>query len=130
MHRNRSIVNLIRISEYQRFFGKSKAGSPVLGSRNNSKSQYTQCQIAAKKHIPDKTICDNATPSKLQRPGFDTLSPVILQPPHESVIPRRVMKGITYLDATWDLKQDLTDQIRLIRIKPLNQPNLQLKLCA
>jgi hypothetical protein len=24
------------------------------------------------KHIPDKIICDNATPSKLQIPGFET----------------------------------------------------------
>ena len=40
-------------------------------------------------------MCDNATPSKLQRPGFETLSPVILQPPQESVIPKRVMNGIT-----------------------------------
>jgi len=76
-------------------FGKSSAGSPVLGSRNNSKSQYTQCQRAARKHIPDKMICDNATPSKLQIPGFETLSPVTLQPPHESVTPRRVINGIT-----------------------------------
>ena len=43
----------------------------------------------------DKIICVNATPSKLQIPGFETLSPVILQPPQESVTPRRVMNGNT-----------------------------------
>jgi hypothetical protein len=46
------------------------------------------------RNTPDKTICDNATPSKLQRPGFDTLSPVILQPPHES-IPSEAAHGTT-----------------------------------
>jgi hypothetical protein len=78
-----------------KIFGRSSAGSPVRGSLNSSRSQYTQCQIAARKHIPDNTICVNATPSKLQIPGFETLSPVILHPPQESVIPRRAMKGIT-----------------------------------
>ena len=43
-------------------FCKSSAGSPVLGYLNNSKSQYTQCQIADKKHMPDKIICVKATP--------------------------------------------------------------------
>ena len=51
--------------------------------------------MAARKHRPDKTICVKATPSKLQIPGFETASPVILQPPHESVTPRRAIKGIT-----------------------------------
>ena len=40
-------------------------------------------------------MCVKATPSKLQIPGSETLSPVILQPPQESVTPRRAMKGIT-----------------------------------
>ncbi|KAM3683459.1 hypothetical protein ACJW31_12G149200 [Castanea mollissima] len=31
----------------------------------------------------------------LQIPGFVIVPPVILQPPHELVIPKRVMKGIT-----------------------------------
>ena len=42
-------------------------------------------------------MCVNATPSKLHKPGFDTLSPVILQPPQESVTPSRAINGITYI---------------------------------
>ena len=48
-----------------------------------------------KKHIPESTMCVKATPSKLQIPGLETLSPVILHPPHESVTPSLAMKGIT-----------------------------------
>ena len=44
---------------------------------------------------PDKIICAIATPSKLQIPGSETLSPVILHPPQESVTPNLAMNGIT-----------------------------------
>ena len=40
-------------------------------------------------------MCVNATPSKLQIPGVVELSPVIVHPPHDSVIPKRAIKGIT-----------------------------------
>ena len=53
--------------------------------------------MAAKKHKPDKTIWVKATPSKLHKPGLETLSPVILHPPHESVTPSLAINGITYM---------------------------------
>ena len=39
-----------------KILGRSKAGFPVLGSLNNSRSQYTQCHTEAKNKSPERPI--------------------------------------------------------------------------
>ncbi|KAK3431648.1 hypothetical protein EUGRSUZ_E03451 [Eucalyptus grandis] len=56
MHQTQRKPLLKEINEFQNFLANPK-GFPVCSSQNISKSQYTQCQIAAKKHKPENTIC-------------------------------------------------------------------------
>ena len=66
-------------------------------SSHNSRSQYVQCHTAASIRRPLKTICAAATPSKLQKPGSTPVAPVISHPFQLPVIPRRAIKGMTYM---------------------------------
>jgi hypothetical protein len=78
MHQSQNIKDLIRMDTK---ILVSLMLDFVRGSRNNSKSHITQCQIEAANNRPDN-------PMQLQHlhnpnSGFDEGSPLIVQPPQD-----------------------------------------------